>query len=502
MSRYGYGAKASEIDYSEEIAGYLRFLARNKMNKELLGALKKHAKTIQQEQLNETLYVAAQAGNLVAMEALIKAGADVNADAFGIHRTPITEAASNNNKKAVALLKKYGADINLPNLGEGNTPLMRAAYDSVIMEDEASRLQRMRNLIAHGADVNARNETGNTALMRAVYGNFTEGAKLLIEKGADVTIANSDGTTALHEAASQGNIEMMKLLLEKGADINAISTEYRTNGGSVLAALFQASYNTHRYPEFTPDVFREAVKFYFDKGGKSNGIDISSLCDEDLYNNKEIIDLLLQNGATITQDCYLLWAAQDNNTEAVQFLIDHGLNVNAVDNGQTILQGAAKWNAVESVKILLENGADVNYVRRRNILDYTLESTILEDLIPNATATQRDMIALLAVQDYSKLSEKNPERYERQSYLIQQWIEASPENAAAYNRAKDEVARATHETPQNDAAPEQNTAQPAHGETTPQPTQGENLLSSLRARSGSSGIPAEQTANTPQRELA
>ena len=52
-------------------------------------------------------------------------------------------------------------------------------------------------------------------------GNFEEAIKLLIEKGADLNAIDKYGYTALIWACRNNNIEIVKLLIEKGADINA-----------------------------------------------------------------------------------------------------------------------------------------------------------------------------------------------------------------------------------------------------------------------------------------
>ena len=44
--------------------------------------------------------------------------------------------------------------------------------------------------------------------------------KLLLENGADVNVRDDDGNTPLTNALSNGDKEMMKLLLKYGADIN------------------------------------------------------------------------------------------------------------------------------------------------------------------------------------------------------------------------------------------------------------------------------------------
>ena len=46
--------------------------------------------------------------------------------------------------------------------------------------------------------------------------------ELLIEKGADVNAVEEDGWTALMIAAGNGHKEVCQLLIEKGADVNAV----------------------------------------------------------------------------------------------------------------------------------------------------------------------------------------------------------------------------------------------------------------------------------------
>ena len=69
-------------------------------------------------------------------------------------------------------------------------------------------------LLSAGADVNARNGYGNTALNYASYYGHTKTIEMLLSKGADVNARDDSGNTALHRASDNGHIEIVRLLLE------------------------------------------------------------------------------------------------------------------------------------------------------------------------------------------------------------------------------------------------------------------------------------------------
>ena len=69
----------------------------------------------------------------------------------------------------------------------------------------ASDFQKLRLLVEHGADVNARSALGNTALMLAARPVESHRAvQLLLEHGADPRATNNWGATALMAAAAAG----------------------------------------------------------------------------------------------------------------------------------------------------------------------------------------------------------------------------------------------------------------------------------------------------------
>ncbi len=78
--------------------------------------------------------------------------------------------------------------------------------------------------IKKGADVAARDENAQTALMHACENENLQYAKFLIRHGADVNKANYEGWTPLIYAAANEDFEMVKLLLDAGAAVNAANS--------------------------------------------------------------------------------------------------------------------------------------------------------------------------------------------------------------------------------------------------------------------------------------
>src|SRR5690606_15362173 len=85
---------------------------------------------------------------------------------------------------------------------------------------ENGHADAIRVLLSHGANPDATDEAGVTALMLAAMRNHTEAAAVLIEaggSGADLDVTDADGNTALIWAGRSGGPEMVVLLLDHGA---------------------------------------------------------------------------------------------------------------------------------------------------------------------------------------------------------------------------------------------------------------------------------------------
>ena len=87
---------------------------------------------------------------------------------------------------------------------------------------EARDLEKVKELIAKGADVNAKNCDDAAPLHFAIgWGFENDVVELLIAKGADVNAKTKDGITPLRMTAFLGLQATAEFLIAKGADVNA-----------------------------------------------------------------------------------------------------------------------------------------------------------------------------------------------------------------------------------------------------------------------------------------
>ncbi len=165
--------------------------------------------------------IAAERGDVEMAQLLLRYGADPSLS------DPLLDAIARKELEFALLLLDAGATPNSAKLyadytgdaddyvGEiHSTPALQLAM-------ERNRLEIARAVLEAGANVNARNYSGCTALHIAVSIEDLDFTKVLLEHGADVNVSDHKGETPLHEAAFDGHAELTKMLLSHKAHVNA-----------------------------------------------------------------------------------------------------------------------------------------------------------------------------------------------------------------------------------------------------------------------------------------
>ncbi len=184
---------------------------------------------------------------------------------------------------------------------------------------EAENGAAVRSLLAAGADVNAPQVDGATALHWAAYYDDTDTSEMLIRAGADANAENQYGASPLHLACANGNGRLVKLLLAAGADANAA-----LRGGETMLMTAARSGSL------------EAVEALLARGADADATE--------------------RNGQTA-----LMWAAAEGHAPVIEALIDAGADFRlTLDSGFNPLFFAVREGRAEVVRALLQAGVDVN----------------------------------------------------------------------------------------------------------------------------------------------
>lgn len=181
-------------------------------------------------------------GHVEVVEALLaaKADPDLTSSSLGGGRTPLMWAFSVGNTKMAQVLLEGGASVHA-RTSYGATPLRFAMWQ----DDGPAELALIEKLLAAGADVDAghwprfslenasSNPTRGTRTAEGTaLGDVADGSankvRLLLAAGAEVDARQPGWMTPLMLAAASGNAPVVSLLLEAGADVNAKDSRDRT----------------------------------------------------------------------------------------------------------------------------------------------------------------------------------------------------------------------------------------------------------------------------------
>ncbi|MHC9538070.1 MAG: ankyrin repeat domain-containing protein [Vulcanimicrobiota bacterium] len=187
----------------------------------------------------------------------------------------------------IRLLIRKGADVNAKNMN-GNTALHYAADTGTAMI-----------LIKSGAHIDAKNKRGDTLLHKSAYNGMEDMVRVLLLNGADSNAVNDKGMTPLHSASMGGSALMIERMVKNGANVNSLDLRGRTpmhyavgNCKSILFETFLAfdaietksSFNDKRsYDGITP--LHEAaycgrdevLEYLLERGGDVNARSLHGL---------------------------------------------------------------------------------------------------------------------------------------------------------------------------------------------------------------------------------
>ena len=122
----------------------------------------------------------------------------------------IFSASQRGNTEDVERFISEGADVNKKD-NNGDSPIhLSALY---------GRTETVKLLLDRGATIDVKNNNaGNTPIHLASRYGYIETVKLLLDREAAIDVKNNDGDTPIHRAAENGKTDTVKLLLDRGAD--------------------------------------------------------------------------------------------------------------------------------------------------------------------------------------------------------------------------------------------------------------------------------------------
>jgi ankyrin repeat protein len=357
------------------------------------------------------LKLAAINGDAKLLKRLLDAGGDVNA--LGSDgETLLMTVARGGHVDAARILIERGAEVDAREGWHGQTALMWAAAQG--------HPAMLRELIAHGADVNARSNQENwerqvtseprdkwlppgglTPLLFAARENCLDCLPVLIEAGADVNATTPDGISAVVIALINGHYDVAGALLEAGTDPNLADYTGRT---ALYAAIdFNTMVKSNRP---APKVLEnrlsglDVARIALDHGADVNarlkrlppyrakldrgndgmlGGGTTAFLRAAKAADLPAMKLLLERGAdptlaptrsgisplmaaaglgTSEEDTTGRQKTQAQAIEAIQLLLDRGLDINArANDGQTAVHGAALQGYDDVIRFLASKGA-------------------------------------------------------------------------------------------------------------------------------------------------
>ena len=259
----------------------------------------------------------------------------------GAAGSDVADAAMAGDREAVRALLQAGADVEAPQI-DGTTALHWA-----VRRDD---LDIAGLLIRAGADVVAANRTGSTPMQLATLNGNGAMIERLLDAGAEVDAPlNPDGDTALMMAARTGRPEVVRLLLDRGADVDA-----RESWGGTTALMWAVS-------EGHAEVVGLLIAAGADVDARSRIYPVADAAGSEGPEPEDAVPdaapVAYSNGGFTP----LLFAAREGDIASARLLLAAGAEVDAVASDGKGPPSLAIYNGnYELASFLVDGGADVD----------------------------------------------------------------------------------------------------------------------------------------------
>ncbi|XP_020632929.1 transient receptor potential cation channel subfamily A member 1-like isoform X2 [Orbicella faveolata] len=230
-------------------------------------------------------------------------------------------------------------------------------FSPLHLATQRGRLDIIKLLFAHGADLRAQNDEHETVLHVAAREGWDEVLRYLLQRASMTGISckdlvnseNHESKSCLHLAVDGGHVEAAKICIEYGADVRPVTKRnIPLHVASSIGDLTMVKF-----------LLSQSV-IHVDEEDSEGMTPILRAC---LSGHVEIIEHLITKGAAIcslpgsSAPSPLMCAAKRGHNRAILFLLQRGSPIDLRDSHQrTCLHVAAHSADVETVDIILENG--------------------------------------------------------------------------------------------------------------------------------------------------
>ena len=306
----------------------------------------------------------ARTGSVDGVKALLDRGASPNAKESQKGQTALMWAVGEKHDEVVRMLIERGADVQARS---------KSGFTALMFAGQQDNLEAARMLLAAGADVNAATPENGSALVVASASGNEDVAILLAENGADPNAKDADGITALHYVAQKG------MTAVSGVDYDPfLAYLFRPNMRGLAKSLLAHGANPNVRLDNPPSRLMLMYRPRLRLAGATPFWLAASTGDA------ELMRILAEGGAdpkipTEANTTPLMAAAglgripqgqrtaeeQRDALEAVKVAVELGNDVNAAgERGMSALQGAVSGGSESIIQFLADHGANVNQMDR------------------------------------------------------------------------------------------------------------------------------------------